>query len=361
MDLVDGAASGVKVSESRPRILVVGNYASAWPGGTPKVCEQLAAGLEREGHFVVRTSSVRSPLPRLFDMLQTSWLRRDAYDIAIIETYSTRGLLWAELTSIVVRAAKKPLVLSLHGGHLLEKHSSAPGRLSRHFARAQVLVSPSGYLASGFRDLGYPVHVVENPLAVDGLRKRVRRTCGPHALWARTFDDMYYNPHMAIRAFAEVVGHAPQARLIMAGPDRGAQDEVQALATALGVRASVEFPGNLRRSDLFDTMDKCDVFLHTSRVDNSPVSVAEAQAMGLCIIGTDVGGMRWVVRSGHDGLLVSSDDHRAMARAFTRVISEPRLASHLSENACHSAQKYAWSAVYQKWMDVFVRCGAERV
>lgn len=337
----------------KERLLLIGNFASAWTDTSAKVCEVLAAGFEQAGHVVLTASQRRFRPGRLADMAWTTWHQRQRFDLAIIETFSTAALCWSEICAILARRAGKPVVLVLSGGALPQRYQQSPARLARHFARAQALVSPSGYLADEFSQRGYKVHVIDNPVAVQGLHPRTRTAVSAKLIWARAFDREVYNPEMAVRVVARLREKYPDLRLVMAGPDRGGLAAVKALARSLGVLQNITFAGRLPKADLLDAYNEADILLHTNRIDNMPVSVIEAQAAGLCVVGTAVGGLPWVVRHQADGLLIPSDDDQAMAAAIIDLLESPALAQRLSSQARVRAQAYQWPSVYARWQNLF--------
>ena len=97
--------------------------------------------------------------------------------------------------------------------------------------------------------------------------------------------------------------------------------------------------------------------MNTTNVDNTPLSVLEAQAAGLCVVSTNVGGLPYLLADGHDALLVPPDDPAAMAEAVRRAISEPGLAASLSRNGRAKAEEFDWTCVLPRWESLFEQAG----
>jgi glycosyltransferase involved in cell wall biosynthesis len=96
-------------------------------------------------------------------------------------------------------------------------------------------------------------------------------------------------------------------------------------------------------------MSRGDIFLNTTNVDNTPISVLEAMACGLCVVSTNVGGIPYLLEHEHDALLVPPDDPAAVATAVRRLLTEPDLAEQLSRNARQKAEKFDWSIILPQW------------
>ena len=105
-------------------------------------------------------------------------------------------------------------------------------------------------------------------------------------------------------------------------------------------------------------MDRGDIFLNTTNVDNTPVSVLEAMACGLCIVTTNVGGIPHLLEHEHDALLVPSDDPAAMAAAVRRILTETGLAARLSHHARAKAERMDWSVVLPQWESLIRAVGS---
>ena len=109
---------------------------------------------------------------------------------------------------------------------------------------------------------------------------------------------------------------------------------------ALGLQQSVHFAG--WRRDLPAVYRDLDLVVCCSINEGTPVSVIEACAAGTPVLGTDVGGMRYVISPGETGLLVPSGDRTALTEAVLNIIENPERAAEMSKAARDSVtRKYS--------------------
>jgi glycosyltransferase involved in cell wall biosynthesis len=168
----------------------------------------------------------------------------------------------------------------------------------------------------------------------------------------RSFHPLY-NPSMALKVLARVRTVCPDASLVMGGQDNGLLRGIRDEAERLGVGTAVRFTGFLDHAGKVREGRAADIFISTNRVDNTPVAVIEAAAMGLPVISTDVGGVSHLVHDGETGLLVADDDDAAMAAAVLRLVNEPPLARCLSANGRALAERSSWEQVHPEWERLF--------
>ena len=154
-----------------------------------------------------------------------------------------------------------------------------------------------------------------------------------------------------MRVLAALAAEFPGARLTLIGGDSGdgAPALVNEAVRALGLTDRIEMAGGVPKYEVPMRLQGGDVFLNTTNVDNTPVSVIEAQACGLCVVSTNVGGVPYLVEHGRTGLLVPPRDEVAMLAAVRSVLRMPVLASSLSLNGRHAAEALGWSTILPSW------------
>ncbi|MGO9579192.1 MAG: glycosyltransferase family 4 protein [Desulfobaccales bacterium] len=339
-------------------ILLIGNFLSLTLGARG-ACEDLAWQLSQAGWQVITASHRPGRLARLLDMVATAWRRRREYEVACVEVYSGKAFFWAEAVCLVLRLAAKPYVLNLHGGALPSFARRWPGRVIRLLKSAVAVVTPSPYLFAEMKPYRQDVRIIPNGLSLQNYPPKIRLRPQPHLVWLRAFHTIY-NPTLAPRVVSLLYKDYPDVSLVMVGPDKqdGSLSQTRQTASDLGLANLVAFPGPVSKAEVPLWLQKGDILLNTTNVDNTPVSVIEAMACGLCIVSTEVGGIPYLLQHEHDALLVPPDDAEAMAQAVKRILAEPALAEHLSRHARYKAEGFDWSVILPNWEELFTKIAA---
>lgn len=335
--------------------LIVGNHLSA-SGDTPKVCEELACRLDLAGWPVMTSSHKPNPVARLADMLTTAWGRRESYEVAQVDVYSGRAFLWAEAITQTLQRCHRPYVLTLHGGALPDLVRTQPGRVRRLLTGAAAVTAPSRYLSAAVAPIRQGTKVIPNAIDLPRYPFRVRSNPAPRLIWLRAFHEIY-NSILAVETLALLKREIPKLELAMIGPDRGdgSLKRTRSRSRELRLSGAVEFGGRTPKEQVPTALDQADVFVNTSFVDNTPVSVIEAMACGLCVVSTNVGGVPDLIDDGVNGLLVPPGNPTAMASAIRRLYYEPGLAARLSVNARQAVEQFDWSLVLPVWQKLFTK------
>lgn len=324
------------------------------PGHVTTAGEILGDLFAAAGYDVISVSESANRYERLLDIASTLIYRHRSIDIECLQVYGGRSFVVEDVASWLGQLFKRRVVMVLHGGLIPEFVNRHPQWSRRVLSRAAVIVAPSPFLARVMNRHGFSVQVIRNVVDLSLYPYRHRRQLSPRLFWMRTFHPDY-NPEMAIRVLARVQKVVADATLVIAGQDKGSQEVVQRLARRLKVSDHVQFPGYLDVASKIHEGGRADIFLNTTRVDNMPVSVIEACAMGLPVVATNVGGIPDLLTDNETGLLVPDDDDEAMAAAVLRLLGDPDLAGRLSSNGREVAELSSWERVRPQWEQLFDR------
>ena len=137
-------------------------------------------------------------------------------------------------------------------------------------------------------------------------------------------------PEMLLKALALLEKRTPGRYSLTIVGDGQLENQLRAEADRFG--DAVRFRGHVPNGpELFELYRASDVFVHVARTEGLPQVLTEAQAAGLPIVATDVGGVRAGLGDGAEALLVPPDDPEALAAAITRVASDDDLRAVLKE------------------------------
>lgn len=344
----------------RPRVLFVGNFLSAHVG-TTSVSETLFEQLRSRGWTVYRTSTKVRPAPRLADMIATTWRERARFDVAHVDVFSGKAFLWAEAVCAVLRSVGKPYVLSLHGGGLPRFAARSSWRVAGLLSSARCVTAPSAFLAEALAPFRRDIRVLPNAIDLGRYPFVLRESARPHLMWLRAFQRIY-NPELLVRAAAQLRPEFSDLQVTMVGPDKrdGTLEAVRAAVVASGLQDRVTILGPVPQADVSTVLQGGDVFVNTSDTDNTPVSVIEALACGLCVVSTDVGGIPRLLTNRKDALLVPPDSPSELASAVRDVLTSPKLAMSLSRSGRNRAAALEWAVIVLEWERLFEEIATQR-
>ncbi|MBX6330362.1 MAG: glycosyltransferase family 4 protein [Gemmatimonadaceae bacterium] len=331
---------------------MVGPLVGRNPGRVTTQGEILADLFGNSGYDVRAVSHAASRYARLADIAVTVARWRQSVDVLMIQCYGGPSFVVEDVATLLGRWHRRAVVLHLRGGAMPEFFARYPRWTRRVLARADAIVAPSSFLAEAVVPYGFRARVIPNVIDLAAYPFRVRERPAPRLFWMRSFHSIY-NPRMALAVLARVRVVRPDATLVMGGQDNGMLAEVRADAERLGLADAVRFPGFLGPEAKRREGDAADVFLSTNHIDNTPVAVIEAAAMGLPVVSTRVGGVSHLIRDGDTGLLVPDGDDAAMAAAVLRILDEPGLAARLSRNGRAMAERSSWEQVRAQWDALF--------
>ncbi|GGD02548.1 glycosyltransferase family 4 protein [Hyunsoonleella pacifica] len=328
-------------------LIYIGNKLSH-SGKTVTSIETLGRFLSNSGYNVITSSSKTNKYFRLLDMVITLFRHYKA-DYALIDVYSTSNFYFAYIISQLCRFLKIRYIPILRGGNLDKRLKKSPVKSAQIFKNAHINIAPSSYLLSYFKETGYQNLIyIPNTIKINKYQFKTRNFDTIRLLWVRSFSKIY-NPKLAIYILKSFRDKNIAASLCMVGPENdGSLSEVKALAKSLNL--DVEFTGKLSKEAWHKKAENFNVFINTTNVDNTPVSVIEAMALGLPVVSTNVGGLPFLIKNNSDGILVKPNNAEEFKNAILELKNTPLLTQQIVSNARNKVEGYDWEIVKKQWM-----------
>ncbi|MFD4836020.1 glycosyltransferase [Achromobacter sp. NPDC058515] len=323
------------------------------------VCQpqaELATRL-REAGFTVHTVTMKGPL-NFFRSLAFVYrlLLRERFDV--VNTHSRSDTVRA---AIAARLARVPLIVRTR--HLAKPINS----LYAYTWLAHRVIAVSRHVYQQLLDRGARpecIATIHSPVVLPQVNEHacVRRELGlpADALVVGCVAVMRAEKGHGdlIDAFHRISSVFPQAHLVLVGEGMPVFALMQARVAELNLGARVHFLG--RREDIGNVMTAFDVFALPTHREALGTVFIEAAAMGLPVVGTDVGGVPETMQAGVTGLLVPPRDPATLAAALETLLADPELRRRMGEagrelirgQGLFSAERTAdqVEGVYLRWL-----------
>jgi glycosyltransferase involved in cell wall biosynthesis len=138
------------------------------------------------------------------------------------------------------------------------------------------------------------------------------------------------NHKLLISAFWTIAKELKNVRLILVGLDL-MNGEIQSFATKIGAGKSILFLG--QRDDVPDLLKIFDVYCLPSLYEGMPLTVLEAMASGVPVIGSDTLGINEVINDNVNGILFPVNDEQRLAELIKKLLVDQNLRNRLRESA----------------------------
>ncbi|MCB0761032.1 MAG: glycosyltransferase [Flavobacteriales bacterium] len=165
------------------------------------------------------------------------------------------------------------------------------------------------------------------------------------------------NHELFLHAFSKLrsLTRKPIVGLIVGGGEL--DDELQEITSLLAMEYS---PATQRgilfagwRHDIDHVMAASDIVALTSHNEGTPVSLIEAQASGVPVISTGVGGVEDVIQRDRTGIICQPNDASAFAYGLLRLIENPGLRADYGRNAAQHATRYHYSRLVSDMSELY--------
>lgn len=290
----------------------------------------------------------------LYMPLAAIWCLRHPADVmhAVMESYAGVALWW-----YVALSGKGRTVLTLQSGDLdlPEKSKGLRGWAQRKLHPAPDTVTAiSTALAERARSYGAKdVRIVPNGVDLEKAASVPRGERPPHriSVIARLSPEKGL-PHL-LDAMPEILEACPDAELVVVGGG-DLEETLKSRSEKLGLDGKVRFTGSLPHEEALAQVADSSVFVLPSLGEGLGIVLIEAQALGVPVIGTDVGGIPDVITHDRTGLLVPPADPTAIVEAVLRIFNDPDAAGRMADAASNELPRYRWDRIAETYADIYL-------
>jgi glycosyltransferase involved in cell wall biosynthesis len=212
-----------------------------------------------------------------------------------------------------------------------------PGLIARYRMLRKVPVS----ILVGF----VPVALI--PRHVEGEEKIVQFVGAP---WYLKGADLL------IEAFRRLSGDFPDVKLKLLGYYPNADRERLKALTAGSTQ--IEILSARTNPEVIELISKALIFVLPSRCEGTPRVVIEAMASGVPVIGSDVGGIPYLIHDGQNGFVVPAGDVSGLEARLRQLLSDPELRKTMGARGYEMAHTKFGEQAY---LEQFTRAVAEVV
>ena len=296
----------------------------------------MSAQLEKNGiHHLplpINTKSELSPKVLVSLIKLLFYMKKEKFEIVHAQTRVTQVLCW-----YFSKITKIPFVTTCHGffrQNLGRQLFSCWGQ--RVFAISDAVKK---HLMIDFYVPNEKIALVPNGIAVEKFivaEKRLDpeykdRTVGIIARLSSVKGHIYL-----IKAMADVVKEFPDSRLFIFGHGK-IKYELVRLVEKLKISEKIFFLPAV--SNTAEVLQEIDIFVMPSIQEGLGLSILEAQASGLPVVASDVGGIPTIVKHDISGLLFKPKDVGALSGAILRLMEDRQLAMRLGKKGRRDVEK----------------------
>lgn len=166
------------------------------------------------------------------------------------------------------------------------------------------------------------------------------------------------NIPLLLKAGAKMKERYPGLKIFIVG-DGPLRGKLERLNKRLGTNEAIDFLGE--RKDIPSLISKLDIFVLPSLWEGLPYVLLEAAAFKKPVVGTDVDGIREMIKNERTGILVSPKKPEDLAEAVERLLKNREWAEKMGCDLYKSVrEKYSISTMVDKIQELYTRLFHQR-
>lgn len=205
--------------------------------------------------------------------------------------------------------------------------------LKRIFKRSNKIITSSEFVKKIFLNKYLDKTMVITPAVDIKLFKPSRSNPKNRILFVGNLkkSENYKGLNYLLESMSLIKNKNSKIKLIVVG-DGDYRHHYEKLSKDLGIEENVEFKGELKERELIKEYNNINILVLPSLMESFGMVLIEAMACKKPVIGSNIGGIPYVIDDGKNGLLVPPKDPQALAGAIMKILENPKLAKQMGEN-----------------------------
>lgn len=218
-----------------------------------------------------------------------------------------------------------PLVVSAWGSDVVQRDRRKSQLYPALLAHADALTATSHYLAEVLATyLRRPRRIAVIPFGVDAEQFQPAAMLPPQLrIGTLRHLEPIYGIDLLVDAVPIIKATHPNVEVAIGGAG-SQQQALAAQVVRLGLTDQVRLYGRVPHAEVPAFLGALRIFAMPSRAESFGVAALEAQACGVPVVATRVGGLPEAVAEDVSGVLVPPDDAPALAEALLRLLDDPQ-------------------------------------
>lgn len=164
------------------------------------------------------------------------------------------------------------------------------------------------------------------------------------------------NPQMFIEIADAVLRKREDTTFVICGPDEGELDDVMEKINSLAreIKKNIRLlPPTRDRKKVIEMYQSADIYLLPSRREGLPLTLFEAYAAGLPVIGSSVNGVSYELKDKENGFLLPCDDTEKFIKKTNVLLDNESLRLLIASSNRSKAKDFDWDLITQKTMGIY--------
>ncbi len=163
------------------------------------------------------------------------------------------------------------------------------------------------------------------------------------------------NQLMMLDVVDELRKRIPDINLSIVGGlvDLNYYKKIQARIVAKQLSQHVSLHPDVHALELMKQYSRSRLFILCASEESQCVAMAEAMAVGLPVVSTNVGGIKHLLKEGVNGYMCESDDVDGMVKLILSLLGNEEECRRMSAQNKLDAEPFRWTSIMEKYIDLY--------